>query len=135
MVHEGAVLAALGTQLPLPLGPVEAEAKAMDVAISFAMDIGLQEVTFESDCSVFIGALSDKSKVPISIENIVTGIHNKLQNFRQHQMLHIKRQGNTPAHILARHAKRFDNFVTWIKETPSFIEFAVIQDALLFPHY
>ena len=46
---------------------------AMDVAISFAKDIGLQEVTFESDCSVLIGALSDTSKVPISIENIVTG--------------------------------------------------------------
>ena len=107
----GDVLAALGMQLLLPLGPIEAEAKAMDVAISFAKDIGLREVTFESDSSVLIGALSDTSKVPISIENIITGIQNKQQHFRQHQMLHVRRQGNTPAHHLARHAKGLDNFV------------------------
>ena len=70
----GDVLTALGMQLLLPLGPIEAEAT---VAISFAKDIGLQEVTFESDSSVLIGALSDTSKVPISIENIITGIQNK----------------------------------------------------------
>ena len=104
----GDVLAALGMQLLLPLGPIEAEAT---VAISFAKDIGLQEVTFESDSSVLIGALSDTSKVPISIENIITGIQNKQQHFRQHQMLHVRRQGNTPAHHLARHAKGLDNFV------------------------
>ena len=131
----GGVLAALGMQLLLPLGPIEAEAKAMDVAISFAKDIGLREVTFESDSSVLIGALSDTSKVPISIENIITGIQNKQQHFRQHQMLHVRRQGNTPAHHLARHAKGLDNFVICIEETLSFIESAVIQDALLFSHY
>ena len=133
--HVGDVLATLSTQLPLPLGPLEAEAQAMDVAISFAKEIGLQEVTFESDSSVLIGALLDKSKVPISIENIITGIHAKLQHFRQHQILHVKRSGNTPAHHLARHTNCLDNFVTWVEETPSFIESAVIQDALLFSHY
>ena len=50
-------------------------------------------------------------------------------------MLHVRRQGNTPAHHLARHAKGLDNFVICIEETLSFIEFAVIQDALLFSHY
>ena len=133
--HVGDVLATLSTQLLLPLGPLETEAKAMDIAISFAKDIGLQEVTFESDNSVLIGALLDKSKTPLSIENIITGIHAKLQHFRQHQKLHIKRHGNTPAHCLARHAKGLDNFVTWIEETPSFIESVVIQDALLCSYY
>ena len=110
----------------------------MDMAISFTKDIGLQKVTFESDCSVLIGALSDTSKVPISIENIVIGIHNKLQHFRQHQILQVmqvKWQGNTPTPHLALHAKGLDNFVTWIEETPSFIESVMIQDAMLFSHY
>ena len=133
--HVGDVLATLSTQLLLPLGPLEAEAKAMDVAMSFAKDIGLQEGTFESDNSVLIGALLDKSKIPISIENIITDIHAKLQHFRQHQMLHVKQQGNTLAHLLARHTNGLDNFVTWIEEIPSFIESAMIQDTLLFSHY
>ena len=109
-----------------PLGPLEAEAKAVDVAISSAKDIGLQEVTLESDYSVLIGALSDTSKVSISIENIITGIHNNLQHFRQHQMLHVKWQGNTPTHRLARHVKGLNNFIIWIEQTPFFIESAVI---------
>lgn len=124
--NAGAVLTALSTQLPLPLGPLEAKAQAMDVAISFAKDIGLQEFMFKSDCSVLIRALSDTSKIPISIENIVTGIHNKLQHFWQHQMLHVKQQGNTPAHNLACHAKGLDNFVTWIEKIISLVESVVI---------
>ena len=42
----------------------------------------------------------------------------------------MKRQGNKPAHILAKHAKGIDNFVTWIEESPPIIESIVIQDAL-----
>ena len=44
--HEGSVLAALSKRMPLPLGPLEAKAKAMHEAISFAKDIGLQDVIF-----------------------------------------------------------------------------------------
>uniref|UniRef100_A0A7N2LNM0 RNase H type-1 domain-containing protein n=1 Tax=Quercus lobata TaxID=97700 RepID=A0A7N2LNM0_QUELO len=52
--HAGTVIAALSQHLHLPLGPLEAEAKAMDVAVSFAWDVGVQEVIFETDfhCSV-----------------------------------------------------------------------------------
>ena len=38
--HEGSVIATLSKHLPLPLGPLEAEAKAADEAVSFAWDIG-----------------------------------------------------------------------------------------------
>ena len=45
--HKGSVVAALSQHLRLPLGPLEAEAKAMDVAASFAWDIGIRDVVFE----------------------------------------------------------------------------------------
>uniref|UniRef100_A0A7N2QXT7 Reverse transcriptase zinc-binding domain-containing protein n=1 Tax=Quercus lobata TaxID=97700 RepID=A0A7N2QXT7_QUELO len=71
--HEGIVVAALSKRLPLPLGPLEAEAKAMDEAASFAADIGLQEAIFEmTDCAVLAGALSDTTHAPITIENSIT---------------------------------------------------------------
>ena len=41
------MVAALSQHLRLPLGPLEAEAKAMDVAASFAWDIGIRDVIFE----------------------------------------------------------------------------------------
>ena len=47
--HVGTVIAALSQYLHLSLGPLEAEAKAMGVAVSFAWDVGIQEVIFETD--------------------------------------------------------------------------------------
>ena len=48
-------------------------------------------------------------------------------------MSHVRRQGNRPAHILAKHAKDIvnsDNFVTWIEENSSLIESAIAHDVL-----
>ena len=39
--HEGLVIAALSQHLRLPLGPLEAKTKAMDVVASFAWDMGI----------------------------------------------------------------------------------------------
>lgn len=49
--HECSVIAAISKHLQLPLGPLEAETKAMEEAISFAWDIGVRDVIFETDCS------------------------------------------------------------------------------------
>ena len=55
--HEGSVVAALSQHLRLPLAPLEAEAKAMDVAASFAWDMGIRDMVFETDSKVVSGAL------------------------------------------------------------------------------
>ena len=44
---------------PWPLGPLEAETKAMNEAVSFAKDIGLQDVIFETNSTTILGALTD----------------------------------------------------------------------------
>ena len=45
--HEGQVIAAMSKKLWVPLGPLEAEVKAMEEGILFAWDVGLQDVIFE----------------------------------------------------------------------------------------
>ena len=120
------MLVALSKHLPLPLGPLEAEAKAMDEAASFATDIGLQEAIFETDCAVLAGSLSDTTQAPITFENIISGIHLKLQTFRQYRVVHVQRQDNKPAHTMVQHAKGINNFVSWIEETPSFVDSLVL---------
>ena len=62
--HAGTVIAALSQHLHLPLGTLEAEAKAMDVAVSFAWDVGVQEVIFETDSHVIFTALSGSTIPP-----------------------------------------------------------------------
>ena len=40
----------------------------------------------------------------LMLGSIIEGIRNKLQDFRQMHIFHVRRQGNRPAHILAQYA-------------------------------
>lgn len=88
--HEGSVLAALSKRLPLLLGPLEAEAKAMHEAVSYAKDIGLQDVIFEIDSTIVLNALTDISIAPANIDNVTQGTHHSLQAFQRTQIRHVK---------------------------------------------
>ncbi|KAL4603074.1 hypothetical protein ACB092_10G099600 [Castanea dentata] len=93
--HGGSVVAAMSKRMSLALGPLEAEAKAMDEATMFARDInGAQDVIFESDSSILCHALADPTNAPISISIIVAGTRFRLHEFRTFETLHVRRQAN-----------------------------------------
>ena len=62
--HDGNVEAAISKSLPLPLGPLEAEAKALEESLLFAWDVGVQDVLFECDCKVVCDAMTGCSDPP-----------------------------------------------------------------------
>lgn len=109
----------MNKHLPLPLGPLETKAKAMDEATLFAWDVGVRDD--ETDSSIVCHALEDPTATSISISNIVSGTCFRLQEFRAFETSHVRRQVNKPVHIL----------VTYAKDIVSF-ELFVIQDAILF---
>lgn len=109
--HEGSVITTLSKHLPLPLGPLEAEAKAMDEAVLFAWDVGIRDAIFETDSSVVSDALSGSITPPVSIVDIIVGALHRLQDFRHTQLQHVRRQANKPAHSLAQHAKDVTDFI------------------------
>ena len=45
--HEGSVVSGMSKCIPLALGPLEAEAKAMDEATLFSRDVGVRDIIFE----------------------------------------------------------------------------------------
>ena len=63
----------MSKRMLLLLGPLEAEAKALDEATMFARDIGVHDVIFESDSRIACHALADPTNAPISISTIVAG--------------------------------------------------------------
>ena len=81
--HEGSVIATLSQHLHLLLGLLEAEAKAMDVAASFAWDIGIRDMVFETDSKVVSGALCGTTTPQVSITDVIQGTIHRLQDFRQ----------------------------------------------------
>lgn len=85
--HEGQVVAALSKKLWYPLGPLKAEAKALEEAIEFAWDVGIHNAHFEYDSLVVTDAMLELCCPPVVISNIVSGI---LQDLRTVQELHIR---------------------------------------------
>lgn len=118
--HFGLVIDALSKRLPLPLAPLEAEAKALDEATVFAWDIGVRDVIFETDSTTVYRAMESPIDAPVYISTIVLGLCSRLHEFRTFQASHVGRQGNKSTHTLAAFAKNIDSFVTWMAECPPF---------------
>ncbi|KAL0000464.1 hypothetical protein SO802_014245 [Lithocarpus litseifolius] len=88
--HEGRVVTAL-----------KAKAIAFVEAIDFAWDVGISDAHFDT--------VRGLSTSPVGISNIVSSMCLRLQDFHFVQVLHVKRLGNKPAHILAQYAKDLDS--------------------------
>ena len=99
--HEGLVVAALSKKLWYPLGPLEAEAKAMEEAVEFAWHVGIRDAHFECDSILVSDAVRGLTIPQVSISNIIYRICHCLKVFGFVQILHVKREVNTPPHILA----------------------------------
>ena len=77
----------------------------MYVAVSFAWNVGVQEVIFETDSHVIFTTLTGSTIPPATVIDVLQSIQQKLHEFRRVQVQHVRRQGNKSAHALAQHAK------------------------------
>ena len=128
---QGVVLATMCKRIPANLSALDAEAKAMEIAVQFAWELGIREVYFETDSSNLKNILTGLSDAPASLEPVTENILAQLDRFRFVSFCHIKRVGNRSAHILAQFAKQVGDFVVWLEETPNLIEDACSHDVAL----
>ena len=77
----------------MPLGPLEAEVKAIEEGILFAWDVGLQDVIFECDSELLFHALMGTAFPSANISNVITACLSRIQDFRAAQFSHVRRQG------------------------------------------
>ena len=90
----GRLKAAMTMKLHAPLGALEVEAKAFEVGMQFAKDVGIQDVVLEGDSIIINRALCKLSTPPSSVAPIIEGILDLSKDFRRVQFSHIRRQGN-----------------------------------------
>ena len=126
--------AALSKRIHASLGAVEVEAKAFEMGLLFARDIGVCDVVLEEDSLIVYNALCNISSPSSTIDTVVQGIQDICGDFRSVGFSHVRRQGNVPAHLLAKHTSSIDDYVVWIEEDPCCIVQALIHDITSFSH-
>ena len=124
----GRVEATMCKNLDAPLGAIETKSKAIEAGLLFALDIGIRDIVVESDCFLMIQALKGTTTPPSVISTVTQGVLDLSMGFNTVEFSHVKRQGNRLAHMLAKHALSITDFITWIEETPCFLEQALIHD-------
>ena len=127
---EGHLIGACSRKLDAPLGAVEAEAKAVELGLLFARDLSIQDFTLESDSLTLINALQDMSPPPSSVAALVYSSVAMSHSFKCVDFSYLGRNGNRPAHLLARHALGIVELSVWVEETPCFLEQALNQDVV-----
>ena len=131
----GQVVVALSRKLYTLLGPLETEAKAMEVGVKFTTEVGFRDVLFEGDSLVLNNAIHRLNEVAPSVQNVVKGILQSVQGFGTFAFSHNKRQGNAPAHALAQHAVNAEDFLVWLEECPGCIVHACMHDVCSISNY
>ena len=78
---QGEVMGAMSKKISRPLGVIKAEAKAMEVGILFAWDLGLKNIVVEGDSLAVVQALKGNIIPTISIQKVTEGISWWLKKF------------------------------------------------------
>ena len=124
----GQVAAVLCKKLEASLDPLEAESKAFEVGILFALSHGFTDVVFEGDSQVLVNALAGSSSPPSAVASVIQGVLELCMGFTQIQFSHVKRQGNMPAYLVAKNAYSIVNDIVWVEKDPCFAKQALIHD-------
>ena len=130
--EQGQIVATLRQKINAHLGALEVEAKAVEVALQFARDVGILDFILEGDSLIVHNALCGLSPPPSLVAAIISGALGSCGMFRQVDFSHIRRQGNKPAHLLAKHTKGIVDFVAWLEKTPCFLMQALTHDVPIF---
>ena len=91
-------------QIHAPLGPLEAELKAVEVGLQFAKQLGISNFTIKGDSLIVSRALSQFSLVLALIDAVIMGIRSAALEFHNVYFSHVKCNANIPAHLLAKYA-------------------------------
>ena len=99
----GHVIAALSRKLSAPLGALEVEAKAFEVGLEFARDVGVHDFVLEDDSLVVYNALYGSSTPPFMIAPIIWGILMSCGPLNRIDFSHVKMHDNRSVHLLAKY--------------------------------
>ena len=121
--HNEAVMASCAEILNQAYKAEEIEALAALKALQFAFDLGFQNAILEGDSLGLIKALKAKDHNLSPCGLLVEDVKLVANSFVNLSYSHIKRNGNSVAHNLAKHTVRIPDFQVWMEDIPSHVSF------------
>ena len=115
---DGAVLASLSQQIPLPTTVAQVEALAARRAAEFALEIGIDQVIIEGDSEVIYKDLIDPGPSLALHGHLICDILQFANVFSPCTFNTVGRTGNYVAHYLARRAISTHDLNVWMEEVP-----------------
>ena len=113
---EGMVIAVLSERISLPSTVEDVEALACRKAISFSIELGLQDVVFEVDSEIIYSHLVSDSTCMTAFGHIIEDSRWLATSLRSVSFSHVRRNGNRVADKLAKLTKFLYEPQIWIED-------------------
>ncbi len=126
--HRGEVMALLCQRIPYPHSVEAVEAFAARTTVNLVLDLGFREVDIEGDSLKIINVLLQNPPCYILYGHLITDTNIIAQNLISFQFMHVKRDGNTVAHSLAKRARHCEPFEIWIEFVPPDLQNILYSD-------
>jgi ribonuclease HI len=116
--NRGEVMASMCHRIHYPHLTEAMEAYAARSATQLAIDLGFKEVDIKGDPITIVTALRNTAPCCTLYGHLVNDTKNTANSFLSVQFLHVKRDGNSVAHSLAKRAKFSNPFEVWMESVP-----------------
>ncbi|KAK9994125.1 hypothetical protein SO802_023828 [Lithocarpus litseifolius] len=127
---KGQLMGAMSKRVEFPWGALEAEAKAAEMGVCLAWDLGLKDIEVEGDSLLVAQALKGSTPPALPILKIVEGVKWYLRKFSSWTVVHTRRINNVAAHLLANSARNVFDCVIWVEDIPPIIEMQILKDVI-----
>ena len=115
---DGQIIAFMVEKVPLPNSVAALEAVATVKALYFAAELGISSIVLEGDSEIVIKALVSEDTSFAVHGHLVEEAKLLSTSFIFCSFSHVKRQGNSAAHHLARHARHVSSQLVWMEDVP-----------------
>lgn len=88
----------------------------------------IHDLVLEGDLLVIVNAFKEASPPPTLVAAVLYNVKSISHEFHSVEFSHICRQGNRPAHLLAKHACGIVDLSVWIEKNPYFLEQTLLHD-------
>ncbi|KAL6143754.1 hypothetical protein ACLB2K_054449 [Fragaria x ananassa] len=126
--EHGQFRAGAGKVLVQVTSPFHAELITLLEGLKLAETLHISKIVFETDCLLLQQAVSQPDTDLSTLGTIIAEVKEFLHRYADFRILHVPREANRVAHILANHALNYSESQSWFVVAPEFVRDVILSD-------